>query len=273
MTALTGRPLDAPTVSTAGLNFGGGTAAAVRPTPNFVDDAIAAFYLAGRVANLSYLGVYTAISIGAVAIATALMVLPASPLLFPAAVGLMVAVVSMIFCWQVLHSTLAGEDVMPLVDSGWDPWEQSVRPTLALIGGLIVYAVPALVLYRYVPAQIDPHRAWAIAALGLPLLFLPLMIAFVGIGKPQWMLSPRAVARALARLGCRYALASCGVAAALAVVGLAVHFRGRITMVPVFGMLLFTLTFLPTLFYCCFVVFRIGGLLARSVATGDADDA
>ncbi len=273
MTAMTGRPLDAATVASAGLIRGPSAGGAGLATRNFIDDLVGAFCLAGRVANLACLGAYVAISIGAVAIASALMVLPVFPLIFMVLGMAFGALLLTFFCWQVLQSTLSGEDVMPLVEPSWDPWEQSIRPTLLLIGGLAVYGFPALVIHRYVPAEFDPHRAWTLTALALPILLFPLMIALVGNGQALRMLSPVAVTRALARLGRFYPLAWCGAAAALASIGLAIYFRGRFAPVPIFGPLLFTLTFLPTLFYCSFVIFRIAGLLARYMPLGEDENA
>lgn len=175
-------------------------------------DALASFYLAGRVRNLLNL----------VAISVVVWLLAFCSSLLPTIIGFIVnALVSVVlllymiqFLWSVMGLTANGEDEMPLAQSDWNWWEDSLRPAFWMIVISLVCSIPWIfVVSGLGAAALQIVETWIVLAAGW--FFWPVMVMAIGTGGSYRALRPDLLLRAIYAVGPSYLLV-CALALLLA---------------------------------------------------------
>jgi hypothetical protein len=169
------------------------------------------------------------------------------------------------FYWRTLTTSAAGQDDIPITDSGWDVWDDALRPVLWLAVITALCAAPALAIARWAPGSV-PHVAVQVAialAACMGSLLWPVAVMSVAIGEHLLFLRPDWLVRCIVGIGWVYLVAWLQVAAtAGALVGV-VAYLPRAGPWPLLAQLACEVAGLGLVLYLGYVLFRTLGLLYR----------
>lgn len=220
----------------------------------FLHDVAASFYFAGSRHNAINILLY---AVGCSALLAVTYVLaPFGPLVLLAIpFYIATAIFLMQFYWSTLELTAGGEDEIPAFQSGFDFWDDGLRPilVLAIISGFCSIPLAALALFG--PGSLAGDPLLRLIALGAGWFFWPIAVMSVALGRRLLFLRPDWLVRCVAGIGPAYVVAWLAVIAAVAGWLLAMQFIDYWFWFPVVGVAINM--------YFGYVLFRTLGLLYR----------
>lgn len=220
----------------------------------FLHDLAASFYFAGSRHNAITVGLYAVGCSVLVAVFYPLALLgPLVLLTVPLFVA--TAIFLMQFYWTTLERTAGGEEEIPAFQSGFDIWEDAIRPFFVLLAISVFCSIPLGAWAMLAPPGLREDSLLRLIALGAGWFFWPVAVMSVAIGRRFLFLRPDWLVRCVAAIGPVYIVAWVAVIVSVAGWIFAVSLIDYWFWIPAVG---FAINM-----YFGYVLFRTLGLLYR----------